>query len=165
MPVVAFSHLPGLPSIAATALPAPGPSEIGAHAHEFLTLFYAHRADDTMVIDGRPWAVADGDLFVIGPGQVVSIDSHETVAAEGWAVWFPADVIQPGTPGAYSSWRSHPLLFPFASGVDRAQRLRVPPAERAAGRGRGKGLDPAPKGPPPARPPAAPAHHTRQRVA
>jgi AraC-like DNA-binding protein len=95
-------------------------------------LFYAHRAAGTVRIDGRLWTVRDGDLFVIAPGQVVSfIHPHEDVVTDGWGVWFPADVVRPGTPGAYSSWRTHPLLFPFALGVDRAQRLRIPPAGRA----------------------------------
>lgn len=130
--VVAFAHVPGLPSIATSRLPTPADSRIGAHAHEFLTLFYAHRADGTILIDEREWTISDGDLFVIAPGQVVLIPgSHEDLAADGWVVWFPADVIQPGTPGAYSSWRAHPLLFPFARGFDRAQRLRIPEVERA----------------------------------
>lgn len=136
VPVVAFGHVPGIAPIAVARLPDDSPAVdapvSGPHAHDFLTLFYAHRADGTIVIDGRAWTVAGGDLFVIAPGQVVSfVGPHETVAADGWAVWFPADVVRPGTPGAYSSWRTHPLLFPFARGVDRAQRLRIPPAERA----------------------------------
>jgi AraC-like DNA-binding protein len=84
-----------------------------------------------VVIDEREWTVTDGDLFVIAPGQVVSFAGpHEEIAADGWVLWFPADVIRAGTPGAYSSWRAHPLLFPFARGIDRAQRLRVPAADR-----------------------------------
>ena len=51
-------------------------------------------------------------------------------------VWFPADAVRPGTAGAYASWRTHPLLFPFARGTDRAQRLHVPPDDRATWSGR-----------------------------
>ena len=136
VPVVAFGHAPGAVPVAVARLPgdapAGSPPADGPHTHDFLALFYAHRAAGTLVIDGRAWAVTDGDLFVIAPGQVVSFTGpHEDVAADGWVVWFPADVVRPGTPGAYSSWRTHPLLFPFARGVDRAQRLRIPPAERA----------------------------------
>ncbi|MET1005597.1 MAG: AraC family ligand binding domain-containing protein, partial [Propionibacteriaceae bacterium] len=98
----------------------------GVHTHDFLVLLYAHRAAGTMLIDGRSWTVSDGDLFVIAPGQAVV--PNDDVAHDGWVVWFPADVVRSG---AYSSWRTHPLLFPFARGSDRAQRLRIPAADRA----------------------------------
>jgi AraC-like DNA-binding protein len=135
--VVSFGLLPGVDPVAVFHLPdgAPvrHPRVSGPHAHDFLVMLYAHRAAGTLVLDERTWAVTDGDLFVIAPGQVVSFTGpHDTVAADGWVVWFPADVIRPGTPGAYSSWRAHPLLFPFARGIDRAQRLRVPAEDRAA---------------------------------
>jgi AraC family transcriptional activator of pobA len=135
VPVIAFGHAPGVAPIAIARLPedapAGNPPEIGAHTHDFLVLFYAHRATGTVILDERAWAVTDGDLFVIAPGQVVSFAGpHEDIAADGWVVWFPADVIRPGTPGAYSSWRVNPLLLPFARGIDRAQRLRVPAADR-----------------------------------
>jgi AraC family transcriptional activator of pobA len=136
--LVAFPRKPGIPSVAVTRLPDDAPAGGGlptgdAHAHDFLVLFYAHRADGTVLIDGRPWTVGDGDLLVIAPGQVISLTgAHRQIASDAWAVAFPADVIRPGTPGAYSSWRAHPLLFPFAHGVDRAQRLHVPAADRPA---------------------------------
>jgi AraC family transcriptional regulator, transcriptional activator of pobA len=137
VPVFGFPRSPGAAPVQVGRLPdesrtasVPMPLD-RAHSHDFLVLFYAHRADGTFAIDGRTWAAADGDLFVISPGQVVSFASpaHEFVT-EGWAVYFPADVIRPGAPGAYSSWRAHPLLFPFARGADRAQRLHIPAAER-----------------------------------
>ncbi|MCZ7423281.1 MULTISPECIES: AraC family transcriptional regulator [unclassified Micromonospora] len=136
MPVIGFGRVAGLAPVAVARV-APGtpiaqPAAGGTHAHEFLVLFYAHRADGQLVIDGRRWTVTDGDLFVIAPGQVVSfLDPIETTATDGWAVWFPTDAVRPGTSGAYSSWRSHPLLLPFAHGTHRAQRLRIPPSDRA----------------------------------
>jgi AraC family transcriptional activator of pobA len=133
VPVMGWGHVAGISTahVPADVLPVSGP-----HTHDFLVLFYAHRADGQVVIDDREWTVADGDLFVIAPGQVVSFAGphetvpHRTIATDGWVAWFPADVVRPGTPGAYSSWRAHPLLFPFARGIDRAQRLRVPAADR-----------------------------------
>ena len=128
--------MPGVPPVAITRLPDDVPASSGLpgggpHAHDFLVLFYVHRADGTVLIDGRPWTVTDGHVFVIAPGQVVSVtDPHHQVVTDAWAVAFPADVIRPGTSGAYSSWRAHPLLFPFAHGVGRPQRFRVPAAER-----------------------------------
>jgi AraC family transcriptional regulator, transcriptional activator of pobA len=135
VPIIGFGHVPGVVPIAVGRVPEGVPvvnPAAGAHTHDFLVLFYAHRADGTVSIDGRRWTVTDGNLFVIAPGQVVSFDGpHEEVATDGWAVWFPADVVRPGTSGPYASWRAHPLLFPFARGIDRAQRLMIPPAERA----------------------------------
>ena len=50
---VAINRLPDdVP--AGNALPGGGP-----HAHDFLVLFYVHRADGTVLIDGRPWTVTD----------------------------------------------------------------------------------------------------------
>ncbi|HET6532388.1 MAG TPA: AraC family transcriptional regulator [Actinoplanes sp.] len=135
-PLVSFRRTPGVPAVTISRLPGDVPAgsgrpEDGSHSHDFLVLFYAHRAGGTVVIDGRPWTVADGHVFVIAPGQVVALTaSHRHVVTEAWAAAFPADVIRPGTTGAYASWRAHPLLFPFARGVDRAQRFRVPAAER-----------------------------------
>ena len=135
-PLVAFHRMPGVPPVAITRLPDDVPAGSGLpgggpHAHDFLVLLYVHRADGMVLIDGRPWTVTDGHVFVIAPGQVVSVtDQHRQVVTDAWAVAFPADVIRPGTSGAYSSWRAHPLLFPFARGVDRPQRFRVPAAEQ-----------------------------------
>ncbi|WP_432959311.1 AraC family transcriptional regulator [Micromonospora haikouensis] len=136
MPVVGFGRVPGIAPIVAArvpqGLPAVDPVTGGPHTHDFLVLFYASRANGTVLIDGRRWTVADGDLFVIAPGQVVSFGTpFEEATTEGWTVWFPTDVVRPGTPGAYSSWQAHPLLFPFASGINRAQRLHIPSADRA----------------------------------
>jgi AraC-like DNA-binding protein len=131
VPVVSFSRAPGTAAVAVGRYPADTPPPLhGAHAHDFLVLFYARRAAGRVVIDGRSWEVADGDLFVIAPGQVVSFADAHRFVTDGWAVWFPAEAVRPGNSGAYASWRSHPLLFPFARGADRAQRLRIPPSEQ-----------------------------------
>jgi AraC family transcriptional activator of pobA len=136
VPIVAFGHVAGVAPIGIARLPEDTPAVVsGAHAHDFLVLFYAHRAAGTVLIDGRAWTVTDGDLFVIGPGQVV--DPSGDITVEGWVVWFPADAVR----GTYSSWRTHPLLFPFARGADRAQRLRIPAGGRAGWAERFAALD------------------------
>ncbi|GIG88080.1 hypothetical protein Pen02_30160 [Plantactinospora endophytica] len=146
VPVFGFGHVPGIAPIGVARvpqhLPAVDPATGGAHTHDFLVLCYAHSADGTVLIDGRTWTVTDGDLFVIAPGQVISFaDPFQEVVTDGWTVWFPADVVRPGMSGAYASWRAHPLLLPFARGADRAQRLRIPSAERAAWTTRFAALD------------------------
>ncbi|MEV4349810.1 AraC family transcriptional regulator [Actinoplanes sp. NPDC049596] len=132
VPVAAFDQRPGVTPVAVSRLPdhpltpqpLPGPQ---THTHDFLVLLYAHRAGGSFLIDDRRWTAADGDLFVIAPGQVLSFpEPADRIVEEGWVVFFPADVVRDGA----SSWRSHPLLFPFAHGADRAQRLRVPPEQR-----------------------------------
>ena len=132
VPVAVFRRVPGIPPVAVTRLPdwpmtpqpLPGPQ---THTHDFLVLLYAHRAGGSFLIDDRTWTAADGDLFVIAPSQVLSFpEPADQIVQDGWVVFFPADVIRSG---AYS-WRAHPLLFPFARGTDRAQRLRVPPEQR-----------------------------------
>lgn len=136
MPVFGFGHVPGILPVAVSrhrrGEPVANLGVVGTHTHDFLVLFYAHLAHGTVRIDDRAWTVRDGDLFVIAPGQVVSAgEQFKKATTDGWTVWFPADVVRPGTPGAYSSWRTHPLLFPFAQGINRAQRLPVPPVDRA----------------------------------
>jgi hypothetical protein len=101
-------------------------------------VLYARRADGHLVVDGRTWAVADGDVFVIAPGQVVSsVGPDHAGLFDAWVVFFAADVVRQPRAGVLSSWRAHPLLFPFARDAGaRTQRLRVPPVDRDAWAGR-----------------------------
>ena len=48
-------------------------------------------------------------------------------------MFFPLDVLDPPTTTAFRSWRAHPLLYPLLAGAaGGAQRLHVPPEDRAA---------------------------------
>jgi|GEM_PF-304154 len=146
VPMVGFPRVPGVAPVAVARvqerMPAIAAIPADAHTHDFVALCYAERADATVCIDDRTWPLTDGDLLVVAPGQVVSFGERpEQLAIDGWVVWFPADAVRPGTTGAYASWRTHPLLFPFARGTDRAQRLNVPPPDRAAWSGRFAALD------------------------
>ena len=71
-------------------------------------------------------------MYVIAPGEVVGVgDASGLEEAEGWGVFFPPEALGPQTPGAFLSWRAHPLLFPFVRGAaGGAQRLKVPPEEQ-----------------------------------
>ena len=134
-PVYAYERLPGLPPVSVLRLSGrPALPRHHAHAHDFLVVVYVERGGGTMRVDDREWRLADGDVLVIAPGEVVApgeLDAPE--AAEAWGAYFPADVLAPRTPGTFLSWRSHPLLFPFVGrAAGGAQRLRVPPGERAA---------------------------------
>ncbi|MEV6348182.1 AraC family transcriptional regulator [Actinoplanes sp. NPDC051851] len=132
VPVAVFDRVPGAPSIGVGRLPGPEHPAVGEqrHTHDFLVLFYARRAGGSFRIDERSWTVTDGDLFVLAPGQVLSFPQRTgEMVGDGWVAFFPADVIRTG---AYATWRSHPLLFSFARGADRAQRLRIPEPDRDA---------------------------------
>lgn len=134
--MVGFPRLPGVAPVAVARIQRNMTTTVAipadAHTHDFVALCYAGRADATVLIDDRSWPLTDGDLLLIAPGQVVSFGVRPELAIDGWTVWFPADAVRPGTTGAYASWRTHPLLFPFARGTERAQRLPVPPQDRTA---------------------------------
>jgi AraC-like DNA-binding protein len=104
----------------------------GAHAHDYLALAYFERDGGQLRSGKRSWQLRAGDAFVIPPGEVH--DPSGLARAEGWAVFFPAEVLAPSGSDAFLSWRAHPLLFPFVAGVDQpgggARRLDVPPAKR-----------------------------------
>jgi AraC-like DNA-binding protein len=106
----------------------------GPHAHDFLVLLYLEAGELAARVDGRDWSLAAGDAFVVAPGAVVT-PRHRPGgdAARTWAVFFPADAVDPAAAAPLVSWRTHPLLAPFV-GPHRsgAQRLQVPADERAA---------------------------------
>jgi AraC-like DNA-binding protein/quercetin dioxygenase-like cupin family protein len=136
-PVYGYVRRPDAPLVSVVRfsgaeLPVGDPADDHAHAHDFLLLAYFERGAGAFQLDNQIWPVVPGDAFVIAPGEVVRVAAHDRVrAAEGWAVFFPPEVIASESLGAFLTWRAHPLLFPFvgraAGGV---QRLRVPPDER-----------------------------------
>ena len=82
-------------------------------------------------------------MYVIAPGEVVGVgDASGLEEAEGWGVFFPPEVLAPPAPGAFLSWRTHPLLFPFVRGAaGGVQRQKVPPADRPSWSERFSALD------------------------
>jgi AraC-like DNA-binding protein len=62
--------------------------------------------------------------------------------ARTWAVFFPADAVDPAAAAPLVSWRTHPLLAPFAGNPrGGSQRLHVPPDQRPAWLGHLTALD------------------------
>ena len=138
-PVYTYEAVPGVPPVGATRLgrelSPSGLPEGHAHSHDFLALAYFERGGGSLRLADREWRVEAGDVYVIAPGEVVGVgdDKSGLVEAEGWAVFFPPEVLGSQAPGAFLSWRAHPLLFPFVRGAaGGAQRLKVRPAERSS---------------------------------
>ncbi len=132
-----YERIPGTPPVSVMRLPAEDwpVGESGsdhAHAHDFLVLAYFERGGGSLRLAGRTWPVAAGDVFLIAPGEVVAVHDGEGLSrARAWLVFFPVEVLAPGAPDAFPSWRSHPLLFAFLGHTaGAAQRLRVPEGER-----------------------------------
>src|SRR5215213_2861604 len=146
-PVYTYEAVPGVPPVSTIRfgrkLPPGGPPS-HAHSHDFLVLAYFERGGGSIWLGDRQWQIEAGDVYLIAPGEVVGADHdagslHE---AEGWGVFFLAEVVGPQTPSAFLSWRAHPLLFPFVRGAaGGAQRLKVPPADRSSWSERLSALD------------------------
>jgi AraC family transcriptional activator of pobA len=136
-PVFTYEAAPGAPLVSALKLGrelAASGGLPGTHSHDFLALAYFEQDGGWLRSGERRWELRAGEAFVIPPGEVH--DPRGLAEAEGWAVFFPAEVLAPSGSMAFLSWRSHPLLFPFVAGVDRpggaARRLVVPPEDRPA---------------------------------
>jgi len=104
------------------------PATDHAHAHDFLVVAYVERPGGWLAIGDRRWTAAAGDVFVIGPGDVVRLGV--TSGLRGWAVFFPPELLGVRDAGAFLGWHTHPLLHPFVRGTGRAQHLTVPPRSR-----------------------------------
>ncbi len=144
-PVYTYETVPGVPSVSALRFgrePSAGslPPDAHLHSHDFLVLTYFERDGGSLRLGDREWQIEAGDVYLIAPGEIADPSGLEE--AEGWGVFFPPEVLGPQAPGAFLSWRAHPLLFPFVRGAaGGAQRLKVPPAERPSWSERLSALD------------------------
>lgn len=135
-PVYAYEPAPGAPPVGvlrldrATLTPIAPP---GTHAHDFPGLAYFERGGGSLRSGSREWRVEPGDVYVVAPGELVGLGSVAGLEqAEGWAVYFTAEVFERGPSAGFLSWRAHPLLLPFVRGeAGGVLRLRLPGAERS----------------------------------
>jgi AraC family transcriptional activator of pobA len=103
--VFTFEAAPGAPLVSirrfAPGLPRqralPGP-----HTHDFLALLYFERDGGTLLSGQKGWELKAGDAIVSSPGEVH--DPRGLAEAEGWAAFFPAEVLAPSGSGALLSW-------------------------------------------------------------
>ena len=124
MPVRAFEVVLSVPPVSVLRLPGREiPSDRHAyreaHTHDFLVLAYFERGGASIRLGDREWPVEDGDAYVISPDEVVGpwTGASSSHRAAGWNVSFPPEVLGDQAPGAFLSWRAHPLLFPFVGGA------------------------------------------------
>lgn len=99
------------------------------HIHDFPVLAYVERAGQ-MVMGDPPCPMQGGDVYVVAAGKVID---RTVVNATGSAcgVFFDPTALGGDGQVLWSSWRSHPLLFPFLHGIPGGLlRLHVPPAQR-----------------------------------
>lgn len=148
LPVRAFEAVPGVPPVRVLRFPLRGPHRSGlseqVHTHDFLSLAYFEGGGGSLRLGDTEWWVEAGDAYVIAPGEVIGGGEGASGfrEAEGWNVSFPPEVLGDRAPGAFLSWRAHPLLFPFVGGAaGGAQRLTVPPEARASWTRRFSALD------------------------
>jgi AraC family transcriptional regulator, transcriptional activator of pobA len=133
-----YKSLPGVPPLSIARLDRDsleGADSDPGHSHDFLVLVYYERGGGSLRLGHHRWPVEAGDVYVIAPGEVVSVgeDLNRLAEAEGWAVYFPPEGLGVQAPDALLAWRAHPLLFPFARGAAAgAQRLAVPAGARRA---------------------------------
>jgi AraC family transcriptional activator of pobA len=134
LPVYTYETVPGVPSVSILRFgrePSLGGLPPDAHSHDFLVLAYFEWDGGSLRLGEREWQIEAGDVYLLAPGEVADPGGLED--AKGWAVFFPPEVLGSQAPGTFLSWRAHPLLFPFVRGAaGGAQRLKVPPEERAS---------------------------------
>ena len=144
-----YEVVPGVPPVSVLRFPyrerTRGGAPVGhAHTHDFLALTYFERGGGSLRLGERDWSVEAGDAYVVAPGEVIGGGEGASGfrEAKGWAVSFPPEALGDQAPGAFLSWRAHPLLFPFVGGAaGGVQRLKVPPEDRASWFGRFSALD------------------------
>jgi AraC-like DNA-binding protein len=97
--------------------PAAPPGHGRRHIHDFPVLIHTEPGDE---------------VYVVAAGEVIDPAVLGGMAAACGVFFDPAALGGDGQ-APWSSWRSHPLLFPFVHGVPGGLlRLRVPPARRPA---------------------------------
>lgn len=136
-PAFTYVPVPGVPSVSVLRF---GPAREGwppaaghCHFHDFPLMCYFDRGGGEMQLGGRVQRVVDGDVYIVAPGEVVGVHNPAGMeVASGWGVLFLPEALGPQAPGSVLTWRTHPLLSPFARGAaGGASRLRVPAGERA----------------------------------
>lgn len=134
VPIYRYRSAPETPPVAVLRIdPDSRPGHDRRHIHDFPVLMYVERAGAQA--KGAP--VHEGDVYVLAAGEVIDPTVGTAIAA-GCGVFFDPAALSGDGQGPWSSWRgsswrTHPLLFPFVHGIPGGLlRLNVPPARRPA---------------------------------
>jgi AraC family transcriptional regulator, transcriptional activator of pobA len=145
--VYGYRRIPGVPPVTVMRVEAGSLDEVEeghSHVHDFPLLAYFERGGGSLRLGGRDWRVNDGDAYLVAPGEVLGAgrDPRGLRTAEGWTAFFAPEVLGSEAPGAFLSWRAHPLLLPFVRGrAGGTQRLVVPGPARPVWTARFSALD------------------------
>jgi AraC family transcriptional regulator, transcriptional activator of pobA len=127
VPIYRYRTTPEIPPVSVMRFDAETrPGHGRRHIHDFPVLMYIERAKQTGAAD----PVRGGDAYVVAAGEVVDPSVVHTIAV-GCGVFFDPTAVGGDGPAPWSSWRAHPLLFPFLHGIPGGLlRLHVPPARQ-----------------------------------
>lgn len=136
-PVYRYEPRAGMPPVSVLRFDPADPAAGGAprrehrHAHDFLVLVFVERGAGSVQVAGTQHALRDGDLFAIGPAQVMRIESVDGLqGCRAWSLFFLPDAAPTLARVSPLAWTGHPLLAPFSGGRADDGRLVVPEADR-----------------------------------
>lgn len=130
VPVYRYRTAPETPPVSVLRFDASSrPGHGQRHIHDFPVLAFVERAGKTATDDpsgpGR-----DGEVCVVAAGEVID-PALVTATGSACGVFFDPMALGGDGQAPWSSWRAHPLLFPFLHGLPGGLlRLRVPPARQ-----------------------------------
>jgi AraC family transcriptional regulator, transcriptional activator of pobA len=132
VPIYQYRRAPEIPPVSVLRLHRHAqPGQGRRHIHDFPVLMYIEGTDQRAGCDS-PRPAQDGDAYVVAAGEVIDPSVLHTVAA-GYGIFFDPTALGGQEQAPWSSWRAHPLLFPFLHGIPGGLlRLHVPPDRRPA---------------------------------
>src|SRR5579875_121774 len=86
------------------------------HIHDFPVLLYVEKARQRATLGDPPRPVRDGDAYVVAAGAVID-PAVVNAAGSACGVFFDPAALGSDQRAPWSSWRAHPLLFPFLHGI------------------------------------------------
>jgi AraC-like DNA-binding protein len=133
VPVYRYRTTPERPPVSVLRIGAGGmPGHGRRHIHDFPVLLYVEKARRQATLGDPPRPVRDGDAYVVAAGAVID-PAVVNAAGSACGVFFDPAALGSDQRAPWSSWRAHPLLFPFLHGIPGGLlRLRVPAARQPA---------------------------------
>jgi AraC-like DNA-binding protein len=137
-PVYRLEPRPGRPPVSVVRFD-PADPEVGGdapprdhrHAHDFLVLVYVERGAGSVQLEGTDHDLRDGDVYPIGPAQVMGVGSIDGLhGCKAWSAFFLPDAVPTLAGVSPLAWAGHPLLAPFVREGVRGGRLVVRESDR-----------------------------------